>query len=178
MRPSSSPDSSLDPAPAAADETTTDAGTHVAAARRWPEIVIAATAVALTGSVLLLASAIELRLDQPGMTPRSWPTFLGALGLGLSLILLVTALVKAPRPNDDIESTTRAGWAKLLLALAATIVFIVVWPLTAFVVAAPVFVAAVTAIGGGRGIRALVIYPVVMTGALYAMFNLLLRVPL
>lgn len=144
---------------------------------RWPEITIALTAVALTGSVLLLANAIELRLELPGLTPRSWPTFLGALGLGLSLILLITALVKAPGPNDN-ESTTRAGWIKLLLAVAATIAFIVVWPLTAFVVAAPVFVSAVTAIGGGRGIRALVIYPVVMTGALYAMFNLLLRVPL
>ena len=144
---------------------------------RWPEITIALTAVALTGSVLLLANAIELRLELPGLTPRSWPTFLGALGLALSLILLITALVKAPGPSDN-ESTTRAGWIKLLLAVAATIAFIVVWPLTAFVVAAPVFVSAVTAIGGGRGIRALVIYPVVMTGALYAMFNLLLRVPL
>ena len=152
-------------------------GERPTTARRWPEITIALAAVALTGSVLLLANAIELRLEQPGLTPRSWPTFLGALGLGLSLILLITALVKAPGPNDN-ESTTRAGWIKLLLAVAATIAFIVVWPLTAFVVAAPVFVSAVTAIGGGRGIRALVIYPVVMTGALYAMFNLLLRVPL
>ena len=152
-------------------------GERPTTARRWPEITIALAAVALTGSVLLLANAIELRLELPGLTPRSWPTFLGALGLALSLILLITALVKAPGPSDN-ESTTRAGWIKLLLAVAATIAFIVVWPLTAFVVAAPVFVSAVTAIGGGRGIRALIIYPVVMTGALYAMFNLLLRVPL
>ena len=170
MRPSSSTTSGRAGATDAGGERPTPAP-------RWPEITIALTAVALTGSVLLLANAIELRLELPGLTPRSWPTFLGALGLGLSLILLITALVKAPGPNDN-ESTTRAGWIKLLLAVAATIAFIVVWPLTAFVVAAPVFVSAVTAIGGGRGIRALVIYPVVMTGALYAMFNLLLRVPL
>ncbi|PXA68322.1 tripartite tricarboxylate transporter TctB family protein [Cryobacterium arcticum] len=171
MRPSSSTTSGRAGATDAGGERPTPAP-------RWPEITIALTAVALTGSVLLLANAIELRLELPGLTPRSWPTFLGALGLGLSLILLITALVKAPRPSDDNEATTRAGWIKLLLAVAATIVFIVVWPLTAFVVAAPVFVSAVTAIGGGRGIRALIIYPVVMTGALYAMFNLLLRVPL
>ena len=170
MRPSSSTTSGHEGAVDAGGERPTTVP-------RWPEITIALTAVALTGSVLLLANAIELRLELPGLTPRSWPTFLGALGLGLSLILLITALVKALGPNDN-ESTTRAGWIKLLLAVAATIAFIVVWPLTAFVVAAPVFVSAVTAIGGGRGIRALVIYPVVMTGALYAMFNLLLRVPL
>jgi putative tricarboxylic transport membrane protein len=153
-------------------------GEHSPPAPRWPEIATALVMLAVTGSVFLLANLIGLRLEQPGLTPRSWPAFLGALGFGLSLILLITALVKRPSHNDDIEAATHSGWIKLLLALAATIAFIIVWPLTDFVIAAPVFVAVVTAIGGGRGIRALVIYPVVMTAALYAMFNLLLRVPL
>jgi hypothetical protein len=41
-----------------------------------------------------------------------------------------------------------------------------------------VFIAAVTAIGGGRGYRALLIYPVLMAALIYALFNLLLKVPL
>jgi hypothetical protein len=145
---------------------------------RWLEIAVAVTAVALTSTVLVLGRSIELRVEVPGMNPRSWPTFLGGLGLGLSLILLITAIVKSPQPRDDVEATTRSGWFKLLLTVAATIAFVVTWPLLGFLVTAPVFIAAATAIAGGRGIRQLLIYPVMVAGLIYALFNLLLRVPL
>ncbi len=152
--------------------------TSQAPASRWLEIAVAVTAVILTGTVLLLARSIEMRVDIAGMNPRSWPTFLGGLGLALSLILLITAIAKSPAPRDEIEPATRTGWFKLLLTVAATIAFIVVWPLLGFVVTAPVFIALVTAIAGGRGIRSLLIYPVIMAAVIYALFNLLLKVPL
>lgn len=142
------------------------------------EITVASAAVAVTAAVFLLAGVIELRVEQPGMTPRSWPQLLGGLGLGLSTILLITAIVRPPQPRSELEAATRTGWLRLLLTVGATLVFLVVWPVLGFVFTAPALIAAVTAISGGRGVRTLVIYPVVMAAAIYALFNLFLKVPL
>lgn len=142
------------------------------------EIVIAAAALGITGTVFLLSGAIELRVEQPGMTPRSWPQLLGGLGVALSAILLLNAVLRPPLPRSELDAATRTGWTRLLLTIGATVVFLVAWPLLGFIVTAPVLIAAVTAIGGGRGIRPLVIYPVVTAALIYALFNLFLKVPL
>lgn len=149
-----------------------------ARASKWLEIAVAAAAVALTAAVYLLAGAIELRIEQPGMTPRSWPQLLGGLGLALSIMLLLIAVLRPPQSRSDLEASTRPGWLRLLLTIAVTIAFLAAWPLLGFVFTAPVFIAVVTAIGGGRGFRALLIYPIVMAALIYALFNLLLKVPL
>lgn len=145
---------------------------------KWLEIAVAATAVGLTAAVYLLGGAIELRIEQPGMTPRSWPQLLGGLGLALSIMLLLIAVIRTPQSRSDLEASTRPGWLRLLFTVAATIAFLAAWPVLGFVFTAPVFIAVVTAIGGGRGFRALLIYPVVMAALIYALFNLLLKVPL
>ncbi|WP_458111103.1 tripartite tricarboxylate transporter TctB family protein [Arthrobacter sp. R1-13] len=145
---------------------------------KWLEIAVAAAAVGLTAAVYLLGGAIELRIEQPGMTPRSWPQLLGGLGLALSIVLLLIAVLRPPQSRSELEASTRPGWLRLLLTVAATIAFLAAWPLLGFVFTAPVFIAVVTAIGGGRGVRALLIYPVVMAALIYALFNLLLKVPL
>lgn len=163
-------------------DTDGEAEAPVASASASPsralEVVIAAAVLAITGTVFLLSGAIELRVEQPGMTPRSWPQLLGGLGLALSVLLLAYAVFRPPLPRSELDAATRTGWLRLLLTIGATVVFLVVWPLLGFIVTAPVLIAAVTAIGGGRGIRALVIYPVVTAALIYALFNLLLKVPL
>lgn len=164
--------------PTAGEEAEAPAASVSARPSRWLEITVAAAAVGLTGAVYLLGGAIDLRVEQPGMTPRSWPQLLGGLGLGLSIILLVTALVRPPQPRSDLDASTRPGWQRLLLTVAATVAFLAAWPALGFVFTAPVFIAGITAIGGGRGIRALLIYPIVMAALIYALFNLLLKVPL
>jgi putative tricarboxylic transport membrane protein len=160
------------------EEAEAPAASASARPSRWLEIAVATAAVGLTGAVYLLGGAIDLRVEQPGMNPRSWPQLLGGLGFGLSVILLVTALVRPPQPRSDLDASTRPGWQRLLLTVGATLAFLAAWPALGFVFTAPVFIAAITAIGGGRGIRALLIYPIVMAALIYALFNLLLKVPL
>lgn len=159
-------------------EAEAPAASASARASRRLEIAAAATAVGMTAAVFLLAGAIDLRVEQAGMTPRSWPQLLGVLGLGLSTILLLTAVLRPPQSRSELEASTRPGWLRLLFTVAATLAFLVAWPLLGFVFAAPLFIAGVTAIAGGRGFRALLIYPVVMATLIYALFHLLLKVPL
>lgn len=149
-----------------------------AAPSRALEVGIAVVCIAISVVVLILSYRIELRVEQPGVNPRTWPQILSMLSLGLSFILLIASLTGKPPARDDLDQPTRSGWFKLLLTVGSSIVFIVLWPIVGFLITTPLFIAATTAISGGRGLRALVAYPIVITGGLYALFNLLLRVPL
>ena len=132
----------------------------------------------VTAAVYLLAKNIEVRVETPGVGPRTWPELLGATGFGFSALLLLMALLGRTADRSDLDSATRAGWLRLLMTIGATVVFIVLWPLVGFIYIAPLLISAVTAIAGGRTIRALIAYPILATAGIYALFHLLLKVPL
>lgn len=149
-----------------------------ASTSRKLEVTVAVIALVATGILFFLASNISVRAELPGMTPRSWPKLLAGLGFGLSLILLLTSLLAKPQDRGDLDAATGSGWGRLLMTIAATVAFMVLWPLLGFVFVAPVFISAVTAIAGGRNLISLLAYPLITTGTIYALFHLLLRVPL
>lgn len=142
------------------------------------EIVTAVVIAALTAAIYVLAHGIEVRSEVPGVGPRSWPQGLGIAGLGFSIILFLTSVFGHTADRSDLDRATRTGWRRLLLTVAVTVAFIVLWPLVGFIFVAPLLISAVTAIAGGRTIQALAVYPILTTAMIYVLFNVLLKVPL
>lgn len=164
----------------AAEDIGEQAGGDAAAVEpsRRLEILCALIAVAGTGALVLLARAIEVRRETGGIDPRWWPELLGMTGLALAAVLLAVALVRPPFQRDDIEAATRQGWVRLVVAVALTTVFVALWPLVGFLVATPVFLCATTYLFGGRGWKALLIYPAALPVFVYLLFHTVLKVPL
>lgn len=141
------------------------------------EIVTAVVSLLVFALVTWLAGRIELRAETGGIDPRWWPRALGLAGMAVSAALLVVAVVRTI-PRDDIESTTRTGWIRLGVVLAATAAFAVAWPAVGFLPSALVYALVLIAVLGGRGWKTLVIFPVGVTAFIYLLFHTLLKVPL
>ncbi|BCL17947.1 tripartite tricarboxylate transporter TctB family protein [Micromonospora sagamiensis] len=133
----------------------------------------------LLGAVLLvLARSIELPQRALAVSPRIWPEVLAYGIMGLSVIQIVSSFVRAPRADEDPpEPVTRIGILRVAGFILATLAFGVLWYYVHFLVSAMIFVAALTWIAGGRGIKDLVLFPAGITVVLYALFALLLKVP-
>ncbi|MFI6824229.1 tripartite tricarboxylate transporter TctB family protein [Micromonospora sp. NPDC050187] len=133
----------------------------------------------LLGVVLLiLARSIELPTRAMAVSPRIWPEMLAYGIMGLSVVQIVSAFVRTPREDEDAqEPATRTGVLRVAGFVLATVVFGILWYYVHFLVSATVFVAALTLIAGGRGVKDLVLFPAGMTVVLYALFALLLKVP-
>ncbi|MFE0593063.1 tripartite tricarboxylate transporter TctB family protein [Micromonospora echinospora] len=132
----------------------------------------------LLGVVLLiLARSIELPARAMAVSPRIWPEMLAYGIIGLSVVQLVSAFVHTRADEDEQEPATRTGVLRVVGFVLATVAFGVLWYYVHFLVSATVFVAALTLIAGGRGVKDLVLFPAGMTVVLYALFALLLKVP-
>jgi hypothetical protein len=152
-------------------------GVPTAPASRRLEVGSALGALVFLGALAFLARRIELRAETGGIDPRWWPELLGTIGLVLGVALLIVS-VSRPVPRDDLEASTRSGLVRVAVIVAITAVYLVMWPVVGFLVATPVFLVAVTAVTGGRGWRALLLFPVLTTGFIYLLFQMLLEVPL
>lgn len=144
---------------------------------RRQEVVSAAVFIAATGGLIVAARGIEVRNETSGIDPRWWPELLGIAGLVIAVTLLVVALMR-PNPDPEIESATREGRLRLVIALVSTVAFVLVWPFAGFIVAAPVLLATLTAAFGGRGWRALLLFPLLTAAFIDLLFAELLEVPL
>jgi hypothetical protein len=149
-----------------------------APASRRLEVLGAVVALVLSALLYVLAGQIDLRAETGGIDPRWWPRTLGMAGVGLSVVLLAVALLRRPPEREDVEAATRSGRIRLALAVVLSLAYIVVWPVVGFATATAVLLAASTAVFGGRGLRALAVFPVGMTAALYLLFHTVLKVPL
>ncbi|MPV87590.1 hypothetical protein GB882_02835 [Georgenia ruanii] len=150
---------------------------HPAPASRRLELLIAVLAVVLAAVVLVLSRGIESKVDAGGLAPSWWPTVVSGAALAISVALLVLALVRRPPAREDLQSGTREGWFRVLVSSALTVLFLAAWGLVGFVVACPIYLAALLATYGLRS-RGLVIFPVAVTALIYVLFDLILRVPL
>lgn len=141
------------------------------------EIVSALVALAVTSALIVLARQIEVRTETGGIDPRWWPELLGFVGVALSVVLLAV-VIRRPVPRDDLQSSTREGWTRLVAAVALTAVYILLWPVVGFLPATCAFLFAVVLLFGARGWKALVIFPIAMTAFIQILFGTLLRVAL
>lgn len=142
------------------------------------EVSTAAVALALSVGGYVLAQAVELRTETGGVDPRWWPTLLSLLAAALSVALLLIAILRPPFDRSDLEVSSRQGWIRLGIALVCGILYIVLWQLAGYLVATPLFLAALLWVFGGRGWKTLILFPVLTTAFTYVLFHTLLKVPL
>lgn len=146
------------------------------AASPWREAAPAVVFLVLGAVLLVLARSIELPTRATAVSPRIWPEALAIGIIGLSVVQIVLAFVVAPKGTED-EPATRMGILRVTGFVLATFAFGLLWYYVHFLVSALVFVAALTWVAGGRGVKDLLLFPAAITVVLYALFALLLRVP-
>ncbi|MGZ0211850.1 MAG: tripartite tricarboxylate transporter TctB family protein [Actinomycetales bacterium] len=129
----------------------------------------------------LVVIALSQSIVEPNIamsfSPRWWPQSLGTVITLLSAGVLVKDIIRPGLP-DDVESATRTGFIRIAAVFAAIAAYAVVWYFVAFPVATSLLFAALIFVLGGRGWKALIVFPLVCTGVLYTLFGLLLKVPL
>lgn len=151
---------------------------HLAHPSRRLETVVAAVALALSVLALVLSRNIHLRMGAGGLDPKWWPTLLSLAAATLSAVLLAMALFGPAAARDDLESTHRDGWARMLVALALSVLYVFAWSRFGYVVPTLVYLLALLWLFGVRNAIALVLYPAITTAFIYGLFRLMLRVPL
>jgi hypothetical protein len=149
---------------------------HIGRVRR---LIGPAAALAVGGTVLLLTQNIAEPDIATGLSPRWWPGILGGTICLLSIgVAIKDQLVTADKSDDELMKPTRLGMIRVAAVIAAAIGYGVLWYFLDFRIATFVLVAGLAFIIGGRGWRALVLFPFVVSLVLYALFVLLLKVPL
>ncbi|GLU48223.1 tripartite tricarboxylate transporter TctB family protein [Nocardiopsis ansamitocini] len=144
---------------------------------RLRELVPALAGLAVGAAALVLSMQIPEGNRLTQFSPRWWPEGLALLLMGLSLLHAGLSWAR-PRALEAPEEATRAGAVRLVAILAAILGYGVLWYFVDFRVSTAVLFAGLTYIGGGRGWKALLIFPVITTAVLYLLFGVLLRVPL
>jgi len=180
------------PARMPADQVVHDAGydDRPPEPSRRMEVAVAVVAVVFMATALVLAQRVELRREAvPGQVDaRFLPEMLALVGLALAGWRLVIAVVASPDGREDQERVQPGGYLRVALTVLASVVFIALWDqrtVTAlgyrtelFPIITLLLLVVLVWLYGGRGVRALVIFPVLMTAGIYLLFDLLLRIPL
>lgn len=148
--------------------------------RKLRDLAPAGAGALLAVSVFALAAQIPEGAQLTQFSPRWWPELLSFALLALSACLAVQAFRRPSGAAEEAapEPATREGTRRLVLMLAAVAGYGVLWYFIDFRVSTTVLFIALTWFGGGRGWKALILFPVLATGVLYLLFGVLLRVPL
>ncbi|WP_010524305.1 tripartite tricarboxylate transporter TctB family protein [Nesterenkonia sp. F] len=158
---------------------TDDAGSRRAAAAGTPSPgrgLLAPAAGLLAGAgVVALAGTIEIPDIDGQFSPRWWPQLSGAAVMLFSLAAGARALIVGA--DEAPAAPERGGVRRILLALGAVLIYGALWQFFDFRLVTVLLVAALVAIGGGRGWSGLVVFPVITTTVLWLLFSVLLRVP-
>lgn len=140
---------------------------------------IGITLTVLSAAGLIGSRAITVRTETGGIDPLWWPTVICSVALVLSLMLVVVSLTKPPFEREGLEVTNRDGWRRLMWTIILSVLYIVAWTVSEnFVVPSVVLLVAMMWANDGRGLKALVFYPIGTVMGVYLLFNTFLRVPL
>jgi hypothetical protein len=154
------------------------------------EVTFAVIALAMCVAYFTLATQIELRREAaPGqIDARFWPLVLGTIGVGASVALLVIALVRPPANRDDLERIQRGGALRVAVTCALTLGYVALWSVSSIVAlgyrielfpfATAVYMFVLLLVYGLRNWIGLIVYPLALTGFIYVLFGMLLRIPL
>ncbi|KQU36441.1 MULTISPECIES: tripartite tricarboxylate transporter TctB family protein [unclassified Rhodococcus (in: high G+C Gram-positive bacteria)] len=143
---------------------------------RTYEAVIGVVVALVGGALFVAARDIDLAREGQAFGPRWWPTALAISMVIAGLVLVVQAFTG--RIVSDEAAMTRSGGVALTATLLVIVVYGTAWQYLDFRVVTVVLLAALVAIFGGRGIKALLVFPVVTTAVLWVIFGMLLQVPL
>lgn len=136
--------------------------------------------VGLSALGIYVSQTIVIRNQVNSMFgPRWWPTALCLISLALSIALTIAAFTRLPFERVGVENSSRAGWYRVAVTLIAEVLFIVAWSVTGnFVVPGVLMLAVMLWFYGTRKWTMLVAFPILSIAFIYALFSLLLKIPL
>lgn len=139
--------------------------------------VLVALSVALVGGALILPiHNLELFASDGSIGPGWWPTVLGGtLVAGAFAVALVAFRQPEPLPEQRVNPH---GLRRLGAVVTAIILYGFAWQFFHFLPVTVVFLSALMFTTGGRGVKALAVFPVLTAAVLYGLFGMLLQVPL
>ncbi|WP_104134904.1 tripartite tricarboxylate transporter TctB family protein [Cryobacterium sp. Y62] len=129
-------------------------------------------------AIVALAQSIVEPSIATSFSPRWWPQILGGIVAALSLGVLVKEVVAPSAADDELERPTRAGSVRVIAVFVVIAAYGVMWYFITFPIATCALFVALAWLLGARGWKPLTIFPIVCTTVLYALFGLLLKVPL
>lgn len=150
------------------------------------EIAIAVFLAAFGGTVIALTRKIESGVYTDPLGPRVFPY---ALGIGIALCGLALGVGAFFRwqpkqagllsDSGGVEEVERGPFSptRLLAVVGATAVYVAAFEPVGYLIATPLYVAAILFIHGGTPWRTLIVVPVVITAVLYVTFRFALRIP-
>lgn len=151
---------------------------ETASASPLMEQVFAVGILAFGLTVLQGARQITLRNEIGGFDARAWPILIGWCLVITSVWVVIGAFTRR-RAQRDVEPATRSGWTQVVATVAITVVLLAFWyGEVSLLYLAPAYLIGLNLIFGMRNIKALAVFPAVITGFLYLVFQLLLKVPL
>lgn len=143
---------------------------------RVREILIGAGVAVLSGVVIAAALKLPSNASNFVNSPVFWPLILGILTLVGGIAIAVVGARKSGTTEEDPVSLH--GVVQLAIFIPAIVLYGLLWQWIHFVPITLVLVAGLSLLLGGRGWRALILFPVIVTAILFGVFGLLLRVPL
>jgi putative tricarboxylic transport membrane protein len=107
--------------------------------RRWGELVLAMTVVALGAYVLLAAGSITVPGSTNTLGPRAFPYLVGGLLLAAGVALIVLVLIGRAgeeEGGEDVDPTVRTDWLTVVLLVVTLVVHVfainvIGWPFAA-----------------------------------------------
>lgn len=139
-------------------------------------LLVALAVALLGGTAVWSATALELAAVDGSVGPGWWPTVLGGMLVAGAVAIAVVALRRPdPAPEDRVSAH---GLGRLGAVVAAIVVYGIGWQFFHFLPVTVVFLSVLLSVTGGRGIKALLVFPALTATVLYGLFGLLLRVPL
>ncbi len=125
---------------------------------------------------MLPTYGLEFTAPDGSIGPGWWPTVLGGTLLAGAVAI---ALVSFREPDSvPDERVSRHGLGRLGAVLLATVLYGAAWYYLHFLPVTVLFLSALMFITGGRGIKALLVFPALTAVVLYGLFKMLLQVPL
>lgn len=104
-----------------------------------------------------------------------FPVILSSLLIFLSLLLILTSI-----KNKAVETRTtgKSDWKKVVFGMGFTFIYFILLIYLGYVVATPIFLAAMMWMFNYRRIIQVVFWSLLITGIIYVCFAMLLQVPL
>lgn len=141
------------------------------------EFVTAITVTLLGAAVIIAARQISLRHTVNGIDPKWWPT-----GLGIGIILMgLWMLADAAFGNRkrEVQASQRTGLIQVIATVIGIALVLLLWHFRVnFLLLGPLYLAGMNWIYGLRNWKSILLFPAIISVTLYALFQLLLKVPL
>jgi putative tricarboxylic transport membrane protein len=149
------------------------------------EIAVAVFLAAFGGVVIALTGKIESGVYTDPLGPRVFPYALG-VGIAVCGLLLGVGALFRWKPEQagflsdaEEEEVARGPFSptRLVGAVGATAIYVAAFEPVGYLIATPLYVAAILLIHGGSPQRSVIFAPAVITTVLYLMFRFALRIP-